>query len=109
MLSWRAPEKPMHPSEHLRVSVVYALPERQLIVELNVPAGATVAEVVDASGLRRRFPELGEPLSCAIFGRSVPLTHSVRAGDRVEVLRPLLVDPKESRRRAAAAARTRSG
>ena len=98
----------MRPNEPISVSVVYALPEREVVVELTVPAGATVAEALEASGLRRRFPELGAPVRCAIFGQSVPLTQSLRTGDRIEVLRPLRIDPKESRRRAAAAQRART-
>jgi putative ubiquitin-RnfH superfamily antitoxin RatB of RatAB toxin-antitoxin module len=57
--------------------------------------------------LLQQFPELGDrPLACAIFGRAVADSHLLRADDRVEILRPLQVDPKESRRRAAARGRT---
>jgi putative ubiquitin-RnfH superfamily antitoxin RatB of RatAB toxin-antitoxin module len=90
----------------IAISVAYALPQRQTILELRVPQGTTVADAVSRSGLPSRFPELADaPLHCAIFGRAVPLTHIVEDGDRVEILRPLLIDPKESRRRAAARAR----
>jgi uncharacterized protein len=87
----------------MRVWVVYALPDRQAVEELELPESATVAEAVARSGLLQRFPEIGaRPLACAIFGRAVADSQVLRAGDRVEILRPLLVDPKESRRRAAA-------
>jgi putative ubiquitin-RnfH superfamily antitoxin RatB of RatAB toxin-antitoxin module len=92
----------------ISISVVYALPEQQELVKLRVPPGTTVAEAVTLSGLSSRFPELATaPLQCAIFGRVVPLGQVVIDGDRVEVLRPLLIDPKESRRQAAARARNK--
>jgi uncharacterized protein len=91
----------------MRVWVVYALPDRQALRELDLPESATVAEAVARSGLVEEFPEIGSrPLACAIFGRAVADSQVLRAGDRVEILRPLQVDPKESRRRAAARGRT---
>ena len=85
--------------EDLAVSVVFALPERQHIAKLKVPAGATVEQAVQLSG----FEELaGKPVSCAIYGRPVALTQIVEEGDRIEILRPLRIDPKENRRQAAA-------
>jgi putative ubiquitin-RnfH superfamily antitoxin RatB of RatAB toxin-antitoxin module len=90
----------------MRVSVVYALPDRQVLRELELPDTATVADAVARSGLLEQFPEIGSrPLACAIYGRVVANSQVLRAGDRVEILRPLQVDPKESRRRAAASGR----
>lgn len=108
MRSSRGRGKCMERSDAIAVSAVYALADHQVIVRLNVPSGTTVAEVVEASGLRRRFPEIPATPSCAIYGRAVAPTDVVRSGDRVEILRPLLMDPKESRRRAAAVGRARS-
>ena len=91
----------------MRVWVVYALPDRQAVQQLDVAESATVAEAVALSGLLQKFPEIADrPLACAIFGRAVADSHALRADDRVEILRPLQVDPKESRRRAAARGRT---
>jgi uncharacterized protein len=99
----------MAQTEAVSVTVIYALPERQTAVHLTVPVGTSVAETVANSGLTRRFPQINEhPLSCAIYGQAVPLTRVVRPGDRVEILRPLVIDPKESRRQAAARSRARS-
>ena len=93
----------------MRVWVVYALPEQQTVQELELPESATVGDAVARSGLLQQFPEIGErPLACAIYGRAVADSHVLRADDRVEILRPLQVDPKESRRRAAARGRTTS-
>ena len=92
----------MERHESLRVRVVYALPDQQVSVPLEVPSGTTVTEAVTRSKLLERFPETAErPLTCAVFGRTVPLTYELREGDRIEILRPLLIDPKQSRREAA--------
>lgn len=94
----------------LRIEVVYALAERQVIVELEVAPGTNVSEAVGRSGLARQFPEIqARPLACAIFGRAVPPGCVVGAGDRVEILRPLLIDPKENRRQAAARSKAAAG
>lgn len=87
----------------MRVWVVYALPDSQVLLELELPEPATVAEAVARSGLLQRFPELRDrPPAYAIYGRTVGQSQALRPDDRVEILRPLQVDPKESRRRAAA-------
>jgi putative ubiquitin-RnfH superfamily antitoxin RatB of RatAB toxin-antitoxin module len=80
----------------MRVEVVYALPERADSVALELPSGATAADAVRASGIAApRDYRLG------IFGRVVAPDTRLRDGDRVEVYRPLLVEPKEARRRRA--------
>ena len=90
----------------IRVDVVYALPDRQSVVKLAVAAGTTAEVAVEISGLRRRYPEItSRPLHCAIFGRPVEGSQVLVEGDRVEILRPLLIDPKENRRQTAARAR----
>lgn len=93
----------MQEVESIHVRVVYALAEHQSVIDLTVPAQTTVAQAVEQSGLIRRFPEIGsQPLHCAIFGRVVSASDRLLDGDRVEILRPLLADPKENRRQAAA-------
>lgn len=99
----------MEPSERLRVSVVYALPERQVVVELSVPVGTTAQKAIELSGLQRRVPEMAShPLRCGIYGRVAEPSQVLKDGDRVEILRPLLIDPKENRRRTAARTRAAS-
>jgi uncharacterized protein len=92
----------------VQITVVYALPDQQTVVQLEVAEGTTVLQAVELSKLASRFPEIAavEP-NCAIFGQVVATSRRLTAGDRVEVLRPLLIDPKESRRQAAAQARKR--
>jgi putative ubiquitin-RnfH superfamily antitoxin RatB of RatAB toxin-antitoxin module len=109
MLSWRVPVQSMPAVDLLRVRVVYALPHRQIVVDVTLEQGATVGEAVAKSQLQQRYPQTAsEPLTCAVFGRIVALSDSLRDGDRVEILRPLLVDPKEQRRQLAARTRKNS-
>jgi putative ubiquitin-RnfH superfamily antitoxin RatB of RatAB toxin-antitoxin module len=85
------------------VEVVYALPDRQRIVSVAYVDGMTAAAAVDASGLLREFPELGATrLTLGIYGESVEASRRVRPGDRVEIYRPLRIDPREARRLRAA-------
>ena len=89
-------------SASIRVRVAYAPAPRQVDeVELELPAGSTVRDAVEASGLRVRWPEI-EPLmsedDVGVWGRRVPLEHALREDDRVEIWRPLRVDPKHARR-----------
>lgn len=91
----------------LDVEVAYALAERQKIVSLSVPAGTTVRQAALQSGLEQEFPGLdlaSSPLG--IFGKAVakPDEQILQAGERVEVYRPLLADPKEVRKQRAARA-----
>jgi hypothetical protein len=88
------------------VEVVYARPDRQRVVRVPLREGLTASEAVLAAGLAQEFPELAsQPLLLGIFGRRVQGTQPLRAGDRVEVYRPLKFDPRDARRKAAQAAR----
>jgi uncharacterized protein len=98
----------MGESERIRIGIVYALPHQQAVLSIVVPRGSSVHDVIAASGLKEKFPEIGTAPSCAIFGQVVEGTRIVNEGDRVEILRPLLMDPKEARRKAAASTRTKN-
>lgn len=96
----------MAASEPVVVEVCYALPTRQWLRALALPAGATVADALAASGL---VTELGLslPLDAGIYGRRCAPETPLQNGDRVEIYRPLDFDPMESRRRRAAKPRAR--
>jgi len=86
-----------------RVEVAYATPARQEVIEVSVRPGATVEQVIRASGMLARFPEIDLTLQrVGIFGETARLRDAVRDGDRVEIYRPLVADPKEVRRKRAA-------
>ncbi|KRG87899.1 protein rnfH [Stenotrophomonas daejeonensis] len=81
----------------MRVEVVLAWPDRYLRRELELPEGCSVAEAVEMAAL----DVAGETVATAVHGVLARPTQALREGDRVELLRPLLADPKENRRRRA--------
>jgi len=89
-------------SKMINVEVVYALPYEQLLLKLQVPDGATVAEALQASGVAEKYPELDLAKSrLGIFGKLTKADTVLRERDRVEIYRPLIADPKEVRRQRA--------
>jgi putative ubiquitin-RnfH superfamily antitoxin RatB of RatAB toxin-antitoxin module len=90
----------------IRVEVAYALAQEQCVVELRVAAGATLRDVIARSGVLERFRDIDlARCGVGVFGKARGLDETVSDGDRVEIYRPLLADPKERRRQKAAAAR----
>jgi uncharacterized protein len=81
----------------LRIEVCYALAGRQELVRLDLPEGATAGDALKASGLEAQagMPMLG------LFGRAITSETRLRDGDRIDILRPLAADPKETRRQRA--------
>jgi hypothetical protein len=87
----------------ITVEVVYALPREQIVIEEQVVQGSTVGEVLSASKIHARVPELHiADGKVGIFGKAVKLSQTLKSGDRIEIYRPLINDPKEARRRKAA-------
>lgn len=83
----------------LSVEVVYALPETQTVISLDVPAGSTVCAVIELSGILQTYPSINlMKQAVGIFGEIVTLETLVAAQDRIEIYRPLSVDPMEARR-----------
>jgi len=85
------------------VEVAYATATKQLILALQVPEGTTVAEAIALSNMAKHFPEedFSKP-AVGIFSQICALNKPLKAGDRVEIYRPLLCDPKQARRERAA-------
>lgn len=87
---------------HIRVEVAYALPHDQTLLALEVDAGSTVEQIIQQSGILTLHPELDlQHNPVGVFSRPVKLSDTVQSGDRIELYRPLLADPKEIRRRRA--------
>lgn len=93
----------MAETDTIEVEVVYALTERQALFALAVPAGATAGDAIEKSGIAKKFPEQ-DLAACqlGIWGRLVNRDQTLEDGDRVEIYRPLEIDPRETRRRLAA-------
>ena len=84
------------------VTVVLALSDSATEVPLRLPMGATVSDALAQSGLATLHPELDVAAApVGIFGRRVEGNRILADGDRVEIYRPLIADPKDSRRRRA--------
>jgi putative ubiquitin-RnfH superfamily antitoxin RatB of RatAB toxin-antitoxin module len=86
------------------VEVAYALPDKQRIISLKVPKGTTAFEAAEQSGIAEQFPEIDLAASkLGIFSQAIPKPrqYELQAGDRVEIYRPLIADPKEVRKARA--------
>ena len=95
----------------IRVEVAYARPEEQTIISVEIPEGATLEQAIVKSRIQERFPEIQIQIAkVGVFGKLGKLSTTLRAGDRVEIYRPLIADPKEVRKqRAAEGKRMRRG
>lgn len=89
-------------SNDLHIEVALAMPERQELIALKVPKGTTLADAITLSGISERFNGFEPDLSkVGIFGKKTSAGQILRDGDRVEIYRPLIADPKEVRRQRA--------
>ncbi|MEL7024741.1 MAG: RnfH family protein [Pseudomonadota bacterium] len=89
------------------VQLALALPDQQWVKSLNVAQGTTVQDVIDHSGVAEAFPQLDfAALGTGVWGEAAPRERLVEPGDRVELYRPLILDPREARRALAAAGQT---
>ena len=91
--------------QSINIEVAYALPDKQIIRAVNVDVGTTIGAAIVQSGIMMDFPELDIELENAkvgIFGKVASMTTVLAEGDRVEIYRPLIADPKEVRRKRAA-------
>ena len=98
-------------SDKTLIEIAYATPERQKIIECEVKPGTSPRDAVLQSDIKQHFPEI-DPESCdiGVFGKPVRPDYELVDGDRIEIYRPLIADPKEIRRqRAAQGLKTKKG
>lgn len=93
----------------LRITVAYCAPGVEDVSEVKVAPGATVRDAIEAAQIRARRPELIDPSDTGVWGRRCSLDQPLLDGDRVELYRPLTIDPMEGRRARAELRRRRSG
>lgn len=94
----------------IRVQICYATPDRQILLDAMLPAGTTVHQAINASGVLQLAPEIDLSVwRVGVFGKLRPLDSVTQDRDRVEIYRPLIADPKESRRRRASRRNTGVG
>lgn len=97
-------------AESIQVEVAYALPNQQELIVLEVPAGTSMYEAAKQSGIEHKFDDLDlDAVEMGIFGKveRKPKEKQLQAGDRVEIYRKLIADPKEVRKRRAEEAKQR--
>ena len=95
--------------EQIKVEVAYAEPAEQVILEVTVASDATVEEIIKASGILEKFPDIDLAVNkVGVFGKLTKLANTLREGDRIEIYRKLIADPKEVRRQRAAAGKKMS-
>ncbi len=98
-------------SDKTLIEIAYATPERQKIIECEVEPGTSPRDAVLQSDIKQHFPEI-DPESCdiGVYGKPVRPDYELVDGDRIEIYRPLIADPKEIRRqRAAQGLKTKKG
>lgn len=83
----------------MRVEVVFALADRQELLVVELPEGSTVGAAIEKSRLVRQFPDIDfEALQAGVWGKPITRSHVVKDGDRVELYRPLEMNPRDARR-----------
>ncbi|MBL8415649.1 MAG: RnfH family protein [Propionivibrio sp.] len=89
--------------ELMRIEVIYPLPEKQEIFTVSLPAGASVRQAIEASGVLLKYPEIDlSKNKIGVFARLAKPDTPLRDRDRVEIYRSLIADPKEVRKQRAA-------
>ena len=89
--------------EEIMVEVAYAMPEEQIIISIKVPIKYNVKQAIEKSDIQKKFPSIDlSKNKVGIFGKKTTLDHLLKDKDRIEIYRPLILDPKEMRRKRAA-------
>ena len=100
--------EPRMSGAQIEIEVAYATPDKQLILTVSVAEDCSVYDAVVTSGIIQKFPEIDlESSKMGVFSKLVakPKQQTLKPGDRIEIYRPLLIDPKESRKNRAAKAK----
>jgi putative ubiquitin-RnfH superfamily antitoxin RatB of RatAB toxin-antitoxin module len=86
----------------INIEVAYALPTKQVLIDVAIADGATVEQAIEVSNILSQFPSIDlKKTKVGIWSRVVRLTETLKDGDRIEIYRPLIADPKEIRKRRA--------
>lgn len=86
----------------INVEIVFALPTTATSLRIDIPQGTTAEQAVIKSGICQTCPDIdAAALSLGVWNRTVKLDHELKDGDRVEIYRPLIADPKDVRRKRA--------
>lgn len=87
---------------HIKIEIAYATPEQQTLLELDVPDNVDVEQAIKMSGILNTHKDIDLSVNkVGIWSRTCKLEQKLNAGDRIEIYRPLIADPKEVRKRRA--------
>lgn len=87
----------------ITIEVAFAKPGEQFLEQIHVPADTTIELAIHQSGVLERFPEIDlSSNKVGVFGKAATLKSTLHDGDRIEIYRPLIADPKEARKKRAA-------
>lgn len=90
------------PTNSITIELIYALPDEQELLVIQAPLGSTVEQAIAISGILEKYPEIDlANTKVGIFSKVSKLNEALRDGDRIEIYRPLIADPKEMRRKKA--------
>lgn len=86
-------------AQQISITVAYATPDQQVELPVQLDAHCNISLAIKKSGILQQFPEIPFPdIEVGVWGKRLPLDGLIREGDRVEIYRPLIIDPKEARR-----------
>lgn len=89
-------------SSLIHITVAYATPQQQVELPVTLDAHCNISLAIKKSGILDQFPEIPFPdIEVGVWGKRLPLDGPLHDGDRVEIYRPLIIDPKEARRQRA--------
>jgi uncharacterized protein len=89
--------------KQIMVEVSYASPTKQIIISIKVPKDINVKQAIEKSGIQKKIPEIDlSKNNVGIFGKQTTLDHLLSDRDRIEIYRPLILEPMEMRRKKAA-------
>ncbi len=85
-------------ADQINIELIYALPEKQDLLTISITPGTTIEQAIQLSGILKQYPEIDlQQTKVGIFSKVTPLDTELREGDRIEIYRPLLIDPKQAR------------
>ncbi len=85
----------------MKIGLAYALPQRQVWMDVEVAEGATIKDAIERSGILKQFPEINlETQKIGVYGKVSKLDAVLADGDRVEIYRPITCDPKTVQRKS---------
>ena len=92
----------MDGDKNIKVEIAYAIPDRAYVIPVTVPSGTTIKQGIETSGILEQCPEIDLTRNeVGIFSKPMTLDDVIKNGDRIEIYRPLITDPKEARRQRA--------